>query len=213
VQAEEVIQGSQEWKLARCGSLGASRVADAVAKIKSGWGASRANLMAELVSERLTGVPYESYASPAMQRGTEKEPDARVAYCFRTDNDVTEVGLVRHPEIVGTHASPDGLVGSDGLLEIKCPQSATHIETLLGKPIDGRYITQCQWQMACTGRAWVDFCSFDDRLPEEMRVFVQRVTRDQEAIDYLEKEVKAFIYELDVKVDNLKRLYGQKAAA
>jgi putative phage-type endonuclease len=161
----ELIQGSEEWKLARCGSLGASRLADAVARTKTGYGASRANLMAELLVERLTGIPTDGFVSPAMQWGTDKEPDARAAYEFRSDVEVAQVGIVPHPTIAGTHASPDGLVDTYGLIEIKCPNTASHVETLLGDEIAGKYVTQMQWQMACTGRDWCDFVSFDPRLP------------------------------------------------
>jgi putative phage-type endonuclease len=209
----ELIQGSEEWKLARCGSLGASRLADAVARTKTGYGASRANLMAELLVERLTGIPTEGFVSSAMQWGTEKEPDARAAYEFRSDVEVAQVGIVPHPTIVGTHASPDGLVGDDGLIEIKCPGTATHVETLLGDEIPGKYVTQMQWQMACTGRAWCDFVSFDPRMPESMSLFVKRVQRDDVRIAELELEARKFLAELDAKVSDLRTRYERKAAA
>jgi predicted phage-related endonuclease len=125
-----IQRSSSEWFAARCGSLGASQIADALAKTKSGWGASRANLQAKLVIERLTGRQEESFSSAAMIWGVEKEEEARTAYSFVTGHDVTEVGLYKHPTIIGSHASPDGLVGHDGCIEIKCPNSATHIETL-----------------------------------------------------------------------------------
>jgi putative phage-type endonuclease len=208
----ELIQGTEEWKLARCGSLGASRLADAVARIKTGYGASRANLMAELLVERLTGIPTEGFVSPAMQWGTEKEPDARTAYEFRTDVDVVEVGIVPHPTIQGTHASPDGLVGDDGLIEIKCPNTAGHVETLLGDEIAGKYVTQMQWQMACTGRKWCDYVSFDPRLPESMALFVKRVHRDDKRIAELETEARAFLAELGGKVAELLKRYEKIAA-
>ena len=206
-----VIQGTDEWKLARCGSLGASRMADAVARTKTGYGASRANLMAELLVERLTGVPSEGYTNAAMQWGTEKEPEARAAYEFKADVDVSEIGIVKHPTIPGTHASPDGLVGDDGMVEIKCPNTATHVETLLGDEIAGKYVTQMQWQMACTGRKWCDFVSFDPRLPESMALFVKRVHRDDKRIAELETEARAFLAELDGKVSELLRRYEQVA--
>lgn len=209
----EIIQGSPEWHAIRCGKVTASRVADVVAKTKSGWGASRTNYLAEIIAERLTGEPTASFTNAAMQWGTDTEPMARAAYEFRVDREVAQIGFVHHPEINMAGASPDGLIGDDGMIEIKCPNTSTHIDTLLGQKVPEKYVTQMQFQMACTDRAWCDFVSFDPRLPEEMRLFVHRVTRDQEAIDYLEKEVKAFIYEIDVKVDNLKRLYGERAAA
>jgi putative phage-type endonuclease len=209
----ELVQGSEEWKLARCGSLGASRLADAVARTKTGYGASRANLMAELLVERLTGIPTEGFVSSAMQWGTEKEPDARAAYEFRSDVEVSQVGIVLHSTIAGTHASPDGLVGNDGLIEIKCPGTATHVETLLGDEIPGKYVTQMQWQMACTGRAWCDFVSFDPRMPESMALFIKRVQRDDVRIAELELEARKFLAELEAKVSDLRTRYERRAAA
>jgi putative phage-type endonuclease len=210
----DLTQGSEEWLAARVGSLGASRVADAIAKTKTGYGASRANLMAELIAERLTGQPATSYTNAAMQWGNDKEPDARAAYEFLTNADVATVGLYRHGSIAGTHASPDGLVGDAGLVEIKCPNTATHIETLLSKKVAQKYVTQMQWQMACTGRQWCDFVSFDPRMPEAMRLFVSRVTRDDAAIAELEAEVSKFVAELDGKVAELRLLFdGERREA
>ena len=206
----DLIQGSDAWLEARVGSLGASRIAEAVARTKAGWGASRANLMAEMVAERLTGAPADRFTSAAMQWGTEKEPEARAAYEFLTDVDVALVGIVRHPSIEGTHASPDGLVGEDGLVEIKAPNTATHIETLLGQKVPEKYVTQMQWQMACTGRRWCDFASYDPRLPEAMQLFVKRVERDDALIATLEKDIAAFLAELEEKVASLRALYGSE---
>jgi putative phage-type endonuclease len=200
MEAINLIQGSDDWRYARCGSLGASRVADAIAKTKSGWGASRANLMAEMIAERLTGTPAEGFTNAAMQWGTQTEPFARAAYEFRTNATVTEVGLIRHPKIEGTHASPDGLVDPDGMIEIKCPMTATHIETVIGQGIPAKYVTQMQWQMACASTEWCDFVSFDPRLPEAMRLFVKRLSRDDAMIAQLEKDVTAFLAEVDAKI-------------
>jgi putative phage-type endonuclease len=208
-----MIQGSEEWKKARCGSLGASRVADAIARTKTGWGASRANLMAELLVERLTGTPTDGYISAAMQWGMDHELDARVAYEFRADAGVTEVGIIPHPKIRWSHASPDGLVDKDGLVEIKCPQSSTHIETLLGAKVPGSYVTQMQWQLACTGKLWCDFVSFDPRLPESMRLFIERVHRDDEVIRNLEKQVTQFLIELAEKEAALRERFEMREAA
>lgn len=196
----ELIQGSDEWLKARVGSLGASRLADALAKTKTGWGASRANLIAELVAERLTGEPTKGFVSPAMQWGIETEEHAKNAYAFYRDAEVVPVGLIRHPTIENTHASPDGYVGDVGLIEVKCPNTATHIETLLGASVDRRYSMQMMWQMACTGRAWCDFVSFDPRMPEDMQLHVVRVHRNDELITELEREARAFLAEVDAKV-------------
>lgn len=207
-----MIQGSEEWKLARCGSLGASRIADALARTKTGWGASRANLMAELLVERLTGVPSEGYMNDAMRWGTEKEPEARAAYEFRTNADVREVGLVLHPTIGKSHASPDGLVGDDGLVEIKCPNTATHLDTLIGQSVPDKYVKQVMWQIACTGRQWCDYVSYDPRLPEAMRMWVKRIRRDDEKIAELEREASAFLRELDDKIKTLRATYEREPA-
>jgi len=202
--AEELIQGSIEWQLARVGKVTASRIADLAATTKSGWGASRGNYMAELIAERLTGVPAEGYSSPAMKWGNETEPMARNAYQFYADTDVCETGFVCHPSIADAGASPDGLVGDDGLVELKCPNTATHIDTLLGASVPSKYRLQMQWQMACTGRKWCDFASFDPRMPENMRLFVRRLERDDTEIARLEGLVVAFQSELQQKIDQLR---------
>lgn len=209
---EDLEQGSPEWLRARCGLVTASRVADVVAKTKSGWGASRANYMAELIAERLTGEPATRFTNAAMQWGTDTEPQARAAYEFFYDATVVEVGLVKHPTIAESGASPDGLVGDDGLLEVKCPQTATHIETLLGGTVPGKYMTQMQWQIACTGRQWCDFVSFDPRMPGDLSFFVRRVQRDGARIAELEKDVIDFLSELEAKIAQLQALQGQEAA-
>ena len=202
-------QGSQEWLLARCGKVTASRVADVIAKTKSGYSASRGNYLAELVCERLTGVPTDTFKSAAMEWGTAQEPHARAAYEAVGGVLVEEVGFVPHPSIPDTGASPDGLVKDNGLIEIKCPNTATHIETLLSGKVPDRYNTQMQWQMACTGRVWCDYVSYDPRMPENMRLFLSRVFRDQSAILAMETEVLTFIHELTDKVAALKSHYGE----
>jgi putative phage-type endonuclease len=204
-----IIQRSPEWYAARCGSLGASQLADAVAKTKSGWGASRANLRAKLVVERLTGQQEDGFASSAMIWGQEKEEEARTAYSFVTGNDVTEVGLYKHPTIIGSHASPDGLVGDDGCIEIKAPNSATHIETLKTKQIAHKYLLQMQWQMACADRQWCDFVSFDPRMPDHLMLYIARIQRDNDMLAILESEVTAFLAEVDQDVKALSKLGDQ----
>jgi putative phage-type endonuclease len=200
-----IIQRSPEWFAARCGSLGASQLADALAKTKSGWGASRANLQAKLVVERLTGRQEESFTSAAMLWGVEKEDEARTAYSFMTGNEVTEVGLYKHPTIIGSHASPDGLVGDDGCIEIKCPNSATHIETLKSNRIAHKYLMQMHWQMICADRQWCDFVSFDPRMPDHLMLYVQRVERDADMQMYLETEVAKFLAEVEADVNELQK--------
>jgi putative phage-type endonuclease len=200
---EMMDQGSDEWFEARMGKVTASRVADILAKTKSGYSASRDNYLAQLVCERLTNEKTESFINSAMQRGTDIEPLARLSYEVAHNVLVDEVGFVPHPSIIMAGASPDGLVGDDGLLEIKCPNTATHIETLLSQTVPGRYNTQMQFQMACTERSWCDFVSFDNRLPEELQLFVKRVPRDNMYIRLMEDEIVRFLNELDIKIAQL----------
>lgn len=197
-------QRTEEWYAARLGKVTASRVSDIVAKTKSGYSTSRANYMAELVCERLTGKPGEFFQNAAMAWGTEQEPFARGAYEERNGILVEEVGFVSHPTIAMAGASPDGFIGEDGLVEIKCPYTATHIDTILSKEAPSKYVHQMQWQMACTGRAWCDFVSYDPRMPQNMQFFVKRVMRDNNLIMELEREVERFLYELDQKIIQLK---------
>lgn len=209
----DIVQGSPEWHALRCGKVTASRVADVIAKTKSGWGASRANYAAELIAERLTGVAAEGFTNAAMQWGTDQEPNARMAYEFMQDVTVEQIAFVMHPTIPDAGASPDGLVGDLGLIEIKCPNTATHIDTLISQTVPAKYITQMQWQMACTGREWCDFVSYDPRLPESMQLFVKRVPYDGACQMELEDAVRLFLKEeVEVKVSELRRLYEQEAA-
>ena len=209
----EIIQGSDEWKQLRLGKVTASRVADMVARTKSGYGASRANYAAQLIAERLTGQPAESYVNAAMQHGTDTEPEARNAYEFYQGVTVEQVAFVPHPTIADAGCSPDGLVGDKGQIEIKCPMTATHLDTLLGQSTPARYIDQIQFQLSCTGRQWCDFISYDPRLPENMRLFVRRVARDDKRIAELEAEAVAFLGEIEARIVQLENLYGEKAAA
>ena len=197
-------QGTPEWKQARCGKVTGSRIADVIAKVKSGYSASRDNYMAQLVCERLTGQVAESFTNSAMQWGTEQEEFARAAYEAHTNELVEQVGFIEHPLIHNTGASPDGLVGLFGLVEIKSPQTNTHLETLLSKSVPTKYYPQMQWQMRVCDRQWCDFVSFDPRLPEKLQLFVKRVDFDAEYVAMLEKEVTQFLIELDEKVNLLK---------
>lgn len=204
-----VEQRSDEWFAMRAGKVTASRVADVIAKTKTGPAASRKNYMAELIAERLSGEASGGFTNAAMQWGTDTEPMARDAYQAITMETVTEEGFVIHPTIEQSGASPDGLVGEDGLIEIKCPNTATHLDTLESGKVPAKYITQMQWQMACTGRQWCDFMSFDPRLPEAMQAFIKRVPRDDEMIAELEAAVTEFLAELDKRVADLEAKYGK----
>lgn len=203
-----IEQGTPEWRQMRCGWLGASQVHMAIARTKSGWAASRENIMAQLIVERMTGIPTEGFTSSAMEWGTATEPQARAAYAFSQDVEVDACSFIRHPRINGTGASPDGLVmlgGRVGGLEIKCPNTATHIDTLLNGTIDGKYITQMHWQMACAGLEWVDFVSFDPRLPG-LELWVKRIDRDDKAISILEEQVTEFLVELETRMKKLEEM-------
>lgn len=201
-----VIQNTPDWFSLRLGQVTGSRVADIVARTKTGYSTSRANYLAQLVSERLTGQTSESFASAPMQWGIDHEAEARRAYAFRCDRQVALTGFVQHPTIKMAGASPDGLVGSDGLVELKCPNTATHIETLVTGAIPARYETQMLWQLACTGRDWCDFVSYDPRLPEGMCLLVSRLAYDEDRIAQLEDEVRLFLGEVDALVLRLQRV-------
>ncbi len=208
-EAFALVQGTDEWRQARCGSLGASSVHEALAKLKSGgWGAGRANCRARLVVERLTGIPTVGYTNAAMQAGIDMEPAARAAYEFLTGEDVAQIGLAFHPKLIGTHASPDGLVGAHGCLEVKCPQPAQHLATLQGEPIPNDYRLQMLWQMRCCERNWCDFVSYNAAFPEHLRLHVQRVHADLKEIAEVEREVTIFLGEVTRAIADLEARYG-----
>ena len=192
-----LVQGSPEWLHARLGKVTASRVSDIVARTKTGFSASRATYRAQLVCERLTGLPQETFSNAAMDWGREQEANARAAYEFETGRTVDLVGFVQHPSYTMAGASPDGLIATDGLIEIKCPNTATHIETLLGKAVPGKYVAQMQWQMACTGRQWCDFVSYDPRLPGHLQLAIYRMERDEAHIEDLNRAVGEFLAEVE----------------
>lgn len=204
----ELIQGSPEWFAARLGNASASRIADIIAKTKSGYSASRENYLTQLVLERFGIVP-ESYTNAAMQHGTETEPYARMAYEANTGDIVKEVGYILHPTIKHSGASPDGVVG-DGLLEIKCPDSKTHFEYLLADKVPLKYVPQMAWQIACTGAKWCDFVSFDNRVPDGLQYFQIRYVPEDGYIAMLEQEVIVFLEEVEDKFIRLANLRQYK---
>jgi len=206
----ETEQRTEEWFTARLGKVTASRVADLVGKTKTGYSATRDNYMAQLVVERLTQTKAESYTNAAMQWGTDQEPFARAAYEAAQGVMVEEVGFVPHPTIEWAGASPDGLVGDDGLVEIKCPNTATMIETLLSQKVPGKYFIQMQFQLACTGRKWCDYVAFDPRMPAKAQMFVRRVDRDDEYIAHLEEEIAKFLVEVESQVQKLNAIIESK---
>ena len=204
-------QRTDSWFAARAGKVTASAIYKVMARTKTGWGADRANYMAQLVSERLTGRPADSFSNSAMQWGIDTEPQARAMYELETGQGVVECGFFDHPEIAMSGASPDGLIGEKGLIEIKCPNTATHIATLRGAEIEGKYIKQMQWQMACTGTDWCDFVSFDPRLPDEMQMHVRRIERDDEMLREIGEHVTEFLAEVDATIADLTTRYRKAA--
>ena len=199
-----MIQGSEEWFNARRGFVGASKINDVMATTKSGGeAATRRNLRAAIVAERLTGTSAESFTSIAMQHGIEYEPIARALYEVANGVDVEQVGFILHPSINMTGASPDGLIGSDGLIEIKCPNTSTHIDYLLAGVPPKEYRNQMLWQMECTGRNWCDFVSYDPRMPDDMQLFTIRYMRDEEKLSELRRGVIKFLEEVDEVLDKL----------
>ena len=199
-----IEQGSNEWHQLRLGKVTASRVADILATTRSGPSASRQNYLIELALQRSTGNIEPSYTNAAMEWGTQTEPQARAAYEVETGNFVDQVAFIDHPTIAWFGCSPDGLVGDDGLIEIKCPNSATHWEYFKAKKPPQKYVIQMQTQLAVTGRKWCDFVSFDPRMPERSQLLVVRVDRDEAFIAELEEKVKQFLSEVEVEVNLMK---------
>lgn len=204
-------QRTLEWHEQRLGKATASSIYKIMARTKTGYGADRANYQAQLVAERLSGRPTDNFTNSAMQWGVEKEAEARLAYAEYIGDLVPEIGFLDHPVIEWSGASPDGLVGFDGLLEIKCPNTATHIATLKGAGIDRKYLLQMQWQMDCSGRDWCDFLSFDPRMPDEMRLHVRRVERDETLLAEVREEVARFLEEVAADVEQLTNTYRKAA--
>ncbi len=207
-------QQTEQWFTDRLGRVTASRLADVLAKTKTGYSASRANYMTQLVLERITKTRAESYSNAAMLHGVEQEPFARAAYEAHTGQMVEEVGFIQHPDIEDAGASPDGLVGDDGMVEIKCPSSSTALECWLihaqgGNPVDAKYYAQMQWQMRCADRSWCDYVVFDPRMPAKAQLFVFRVQRNPEFLKIAEDEVITFLTEVDIKVAALKQIIGE----
>ena len=198
-----IEQGTPEWMAMRLGKLTASRMADVLATTKSGPSASRKNYMAQLVAERLTGEVAEFFTNAAMAWGTDNEPLARAEYEILRDSTVEQIDFVDHPTIAMCGASPDGLVSDSGLVEIKCPNTATHIDYLLGQKPPAKYIPQMALQLACTGREWCDFVSYDPRMPEPHRLFIVRYTPDSEYMEKINSEAVSFLAEVESIIQRL----------
>jgi putative phage-type endonuclease len=206
-------QRTPAWRAARLGKVTASRIGDVITRTKVGYGAARATYAAQLVAERLTGVASEGFVSAAMQWGVETEAHARARYAFEHDLEVRQVGFLDHPTMAFCGASPDGLVGEDGLVEFKCPTTATHLQTLLGEPPPVKHLAQVQWQMAVTGRGWCDLVSYDPRAPFELQLLTRRIHRDAALISGLEAEVVGFLGEVEATLDRLRGVRAMGIAA
>jgi putative phage-type endonuclease len=205
-----IVQNSPEWFAQRLGKVTASRIKDVMAKGKTGEAATRATYRAQLVAERLSGKVAEGFTTASMKWGTDCEPLARAAYEAETGNLVTEVAMIEHPTIKMAGASPDGLIGKEGGIEVKCPETKTHIDTILSDKAPSEYVLQMQWQMACAGMKWVDFISFDPRMPSDMQLFVKRVERDEAKIAEIETEVKKFLAEVEQTIEKLNAWKAKK---
>lgn len=206
----DMEQRTDDWFAARLGKVTASSLYKVLAKTKTGYGADRGNYMTQLVLERVTGSKADSYTNASMQWGIDQEPFARAAYEAKTGVLVEEVGFVPHPTIEAAGASPDGLVGDDGMVEIKCPDSKTALECWLSEnPVEGKYFAQMQWQMRCADRAWCDYVVFDPRMPAKAQLFITRVMRDDKWLADTEVEVVKFLAEVDAKVAALKKIIGE----
>lgn len=201
----DIEQRTDEWKALRCGRVTASRVSDVMAELKSGKGeaATRRNYKAEIIAEIMTGVSAEGFVSKEMQWGTDTEPFARAAYEMESDSAIDTVGFAIHPLIERFGASPDGIIGDDGLVEIKCPNTATHIDYILAGVVPADYQLQMLAQMNCTGRTWCDFISFDPRLPRHLQLFVRRFHYDRPRAELMLDAVEKFLNEVDDVISRL----------
>ena len=202
----DVEQGSPEWFQQRIGCCTASRVNDAIRKLKNGkYSAERERYCLEVVMERLTNLTAPHYVTEAMEWGIEQEPVARAAYEHITDCMVDEGQYAMHDRIKWFGASSDGLVGDDGCLEIKCPTSMTHLQWIIDGCVPDEHIYQMKAAMSCYNRKWCDFVSFDPRMPKELRLFIRRLERDEPMILEMEQEVEKFLAEVDVLMDVVKK--------
>lgn len=196
-------QRSEEWFQQRLGKGTASKAND----MRSKTGVKRKNYAIRLLTERRTQMPVDTFVSPSMEWGTENEPIARMAYQLKNkDSGMAEVGFLLHPTIENFGASPDGFVDKDGLIEIKCPNSTTHIEWLLAGKVPTTHKNQMIAQLVCTGRTWCDFVSFDPRVGEDIELFVVRFEPTAKEREELEKDVTEFLAEVDEMEDQLTKL-------
>lgn len=187
---DNIIQGSPEWFVARLGKVTASCFGQAIA---GGAGKTRKTYMIQLIAERMTGESQNGYSNAVMQRGIEIEPDAREYYELLYDVPVTQVGFIERDEDVG--ASPDGLVGKDGMTQFKCPNSSTHIETILAGKMPAKHMPQVQGEIWVAEREWCDFVSYDPRV-HQRPIFTDRIYRDEGYIKELHIKITMFVNEM-----------------
>mgnify|MGYP006290922951 CR=1 FL=1 len=199
-------QRTPEWHAAKLGKLSASKVTDAFdVLVKGGESKKRSDYRLELVAQRMTGQASEVFENAAMRWGTECEPLARAAYEAATGQLVTEVGFIDHPVIEWSGASPDGLVG-DGLIEIKCPSTTTHIKYLLDGVVPDQYKPQICWQMCCTGRKWCDFVSYDPRMPDGLQLMIVRYEPTSDELQDVERKALNFLATVNDMFDRLEAI-------
>ena len=196
ISSYSASQRTAEWYRARLGKVTASRVAEVMAKTSRGYGLSRKHYMRELLYERETGRRRQHYVSSAMRWGIAHEPEARAVYAREQDVPVIQTGFIVHPSIPMAGASPDGLIGRDGMLEIKCPGTERHVDTIVNGRIHRRYVLQMQFQMMCARRTWDDFASYDPRMPEDLMLYVKRFEYDDALAAEITREVTIFLEEL-----------------
>lgn len=201
---EQVIQGTDAWFAMRLGKVTASRVADVMAKTKTGVAASRQNYLIELALQRVTGVFEQGFTTQAMQDGIDREAQARVLYEVTTGEFVDQAPFVDHPTIQGFGASPDGLVNTNGLCEIKCRGNSGHWEVIKTNEIPKKYWIQQQAQLSCTGREWNDYVGYNPNFPDKSKLYVQRVYRDEAFIADMEAQIKQFLIEVEEEVKLMK---------
>ena len=197
-------QGTDEWKKARLGYVSASNLDAVMAKNKSGEATTRKNYKIRLVTERLTKQIGESFTSAAIEWGVQQEGFARMAYEAKTNILVDKTGFWKHSSIPWVGCSPDGLA-EGGLVELKCPNSTTHVEYIFANKLPSEYVKQVHGQLWVMEREWADFVSYDPRMPERNQLFVIRVHRDDALIKEMETEVKKFLSEVEEIIEKLSK--------
>lgn len=199
MRLHDVAQRSPEWFALRAGKLTGSCAKDMLATIQKGEAASRRDLKFKLVAERLSQSSQEDgYTNAVMQWGIDHEAEAIAAYEATTGRFVDAIGFCEHDELlVGT--SPDGFISTDGILSVKCPKTATHIRYIRDGKEPSEHIAQNTHELWLTGRQWIDFVSYDPRLPDALRLFIVRVTRTQPELDDYGRKALAFLAEVETE--------------